>query len=135
MNKKKLTEEELQQYLEKGDCSSLDSNNDVELYKTVFNAINEPESKGLPTNFADNVISRVEAKAEPLISLRDLQWAGAVLVAFLIVVLIAVPILKVSLDLTFLNFLWQNKWWILISVATVALIQLADSKLLRRIST
>ncbi|MTI39181.1 hypothetical protein [Fulvivirga lutimaris] len=58
----KLSEKEIQDILESGSAQSLDK--DTKLYKEVFDALStEPEYK-LSPQFAANIISTVEAKAD-----------------------------------------------------------------------
>src|SRR5438105_3879139 len=78
----KPTDEELQKQFDLGNFS--DEGIDSQAYQKVFDALKHEPEYSLPVDFADHVVSLVEAKEQAKETSRDNLWMGVGLCSFII---------------------------------------------------
>lgn len=124
---KKMTDEELQQWLENNPSPTPGELTDEETraYSALFDALNEEPEGGLPYDFAANVTRAVQTEAK-----RSSEWKRYLINAFWFLLASSVAILLIGLrthDTT--NMLLHYKWIIGFCIIGFCVIQGLDEKL------
>jgi hypothetical protein len=122
-----MTEEELQEHIEKGIAVPQAG---AKAYHKVFAALNKtPDIKASP-DFVNRIMLLVEEKRKRAERL-DLISMVAGVVGIILAAVASLAYLKVKFDLSFLNVLGDYKTFILLGGVMILIIQILDKKLVR----
>ena len=119
-------DEELQNQIERAD-SSVDGI-DAYAYKKVFDALKQEPDFHLPTNFADKVVQKIEAKKE---SSSDFLWFGIGIFMFAVAAIVSIVLTDFKVSFGAFKFISGYPGLFIFGLGFILFIQWLDKKLLR----
>ncbi len=119
-------DEELQNQIEKQNVISDEL--DAMIYSKVFNALKQEPDFRLSTNFADQVILKIENKKE---FFADYMWFGVGIFLFVVATIVAILLTNFTLNFGVLKFMAGYKGLFIFGVCFILALHWFDKKLIK----
>ena len=133
---KKMTDEELQEWLDKSRDSSVDKHieltgNDATAYKVLFKVLDNELHQGLPYDFSAKVTRRVQAELKRSSELRYYLISIVAVAATVFAIYGLLVLLKPLTGKIFFNELAEYKWAFVLCIFSFLTIQYLDQVLIK----
>ncbi|SEM01295.1 hypothetical protein SAMN04488505_103132 [Chitinophaga rupis] len=126
-----MNDEQLQRMLEEGAPIPPDSE-ELQAYKMLFNALQQPLSVHVPNRFASRVSMRIQAKRERVSNLRFYLLIAAIIFCSAAVTAGMLLAFAPATAVSILGVIIAKKWLFIFSAGALTAIQLADKWLLKK---
>ncbi len=126
----KMSEEEIQNKLMKGEYPKGLSESEINSYRHVFHALSKEQVYDLEPDFADRVVDRLATRAETSFP-HETLWFILSIAGVGIALAVTLYLTEFKIDLSFLNIFSGYWMFFVFGVALVVIIQIIDKKLVR----
>ena len=124
------TDEDLQKQFNRGSFSG--DGIDAQAYQKIFDALKQEPGYSLPLDFADRVVSLVEAKEKAKEISPDNLWFGFGLLSFLIALVVAFALTDFKLSVGIFRFFAGYPGLVAFGITFILLLQWLDKKIFRQ---
>lgn len=126
-----MNDEQLQRMLEEGAPVPSD-HEELQAYKMLFNALQQPPPLHIPNRFASRVSMRIQAKRERVNNLRFYLLVAAIILCSAAVTAGMLLAFAPAAAAGILSVIIAKKWLLIFSAGALTAIQLADKWLLKK---
>lgn len=126
----KLTDEELQNQVEKGQATD---GADTSAYQRIFSALRKEPAFVLPSSFSDDIIKRIEI-AKPQAS-KDNLWLGVGFFGFVLAAIITIVLTGFNPSAGAFKFLSGNSGLFAFGIMFILLLHYFDKKFIRPLAS